>query len=82
MKRMLRDMRYLAAELARRGMRQKADRLLDTTERLPSIRQPEWIRGLRGELLTWELPPNLQDDVSGILSQLRAREQSLHSFGG
>lgn len=79
MRRMLRDMRYLAAELARRNARNRADRLLDMTEQLPGIRRPERIRAFREELLTWGLVPKLQDDLSGVLSQLRAREHGLEN---
>lgn len=77
MRRVLRDMRFLAASLSQRGERAKADRLLVFTERLPTIRLPEGIRQIRGELLHWCLRPSLQDDLSVILTQLRALEYNL-----
>ena len=79
MKRVLRDMRFLAAALARQGARTRADRLLSMTEQLPSIRQPGRIRTFREELLEWELTPRLQDDLAVVLTQLRACEFGLEN---
>ena len=77
MRRVLRDMRFLAAELARRGMRPRADRLLCIAEQLPAIKDPVWVRMFRTELLTWQLMPKLQDDLAVVLTQLRAWESGL-----
>ena len=78
MKQLLRDMRFLAAELARQGARTRAVRLLDMTEQLPSIKRPEWIWAFREEMLAWGgLAPRLQDDRAVILMKLRAHEHGL-----
>ena len=77
MRRLLRNMRYLAAELSRTGSRPMANRLLSMAEMIPGIRQPWPIREFRSELLTWRLTRKMQDDLSVILSQLRAHEHGL-----
>jgi hypothetical protein len=77
MRRVLREMRFLAAELARRGMRDRTDALLEMADQLPRVTQPDTITTFRAHLLAWQLAPNLQDDLSSVLSQLRAIEHSL-----
>ena len=81
MRRLLREMRFVAAGLAIRGMSREADKLLTMTERIPSIRDPERIRRYRAELLYMQTMlrawPVIQDDLSSVLAQLRARETIL-----
>ena len=83
MRRILRDMRALAGELAMAGDRDKAERLLalgvqfihathDTKANLTAR-----IATIRSELLSWTLEPALQDDLSVVLSQLRAAEHNM-----
>lgn len=85
MRRVLRDMRYLAADLVRRDMRADADRLLEITVQLPLVRQPEQIRMWRAELLVMQERlhpwPMLQDTLSIVLSQLRALEYNIEPTG-
>jgi hypothetical protein len=81
MRRLLRDMRFLAAELARRDMSNRAITLLEMTEQLPTISEPGLIGALRARLLTWRLEPKLQDDLSIVLAQLRAIEYGLEETG-
>ena len=81
MRRLLREMRFIAAALTRRGMEREADKLLTMTERIPSIRNPERFRRYRAELLYMQTMlrawPIIQDDLSSVLTQLRVYEASL-----
>jgi len=79
MRQVLRDMRFLAAELARRDMRARADRLLYIAAQLPAIKDAGRVRMFRTELLTWQLIPKLQDDLSVVLARLRAYEHGLEN---
>ena len=76
MRRLLRDMRALAGELALAGV-PKADALLALGVRVIHATQPGEIETIRAELLSWTLEPALQDDLSGVLTQLRALQHGL-----
>ena len=54
MKRVLRDMRYLAADMARRDMRVEAGRLLEMSVLLLTIKQAAPIRAWRAKLLVMQ----------------------------
>jgi len=81
MRRLLRDMRFLAAGMAVRKMPAEANRLLEMTDALPGVRQPATIRGFRSEVLFMQEDvrqwPVLHDDLSVVLTQLRALEMGL-----
>lgn len=77
MRRLLRDMRALAAELSMSGERDKADALLVMGVRVIHSEQPGEIEAIRAELLSWTLDAVLQDDLSGVLTQLRAYHHCL-----
>lgn len=82
-RRVLRDIRNLAADLATRRMRDEADRVLGISAQLPTITRPERIQGFRWELLAIQDTlrekglTNTQDALSIVLSQLRAIEHNL-----
>ena len=83
MKQVLRDMRYLAVEMARWNMPIEAKRLLALSVRFPTVKASEQVREWRTELLiigdklSIRNLPNLQDVLSVILTQLRRLEYSL-----
>jgi hypothetical protein len=83
MRRVLRDIRHLAANLSKRGMRDEADRVLGISAQLPSIKQSGRVRDLRWILLAIQDTlrerglTNMQDALSIVLSQLRAIEHNL-----
>ena len=77
MRRLLRDMRALAGELALAGVRDKAKAMLALGVRVIHAIQPGEIETIRAELLSWTLEPALQDDLSGVLTQLRALQHTL-----
>ena len=85
MRQVLRDMRYLTADLVRRDMHVEADWLLEMVVQFPRVKQPERIREWRSILLVVQEKlrakglTTLQDSLSVILSQFRARE---HYLGG
>jgi hypothetical protein len=70
-------MRALAGELAMAGKREKADRLLAMGVTVIHATQSWQIAEIRSELLSWTLEPALQDDLSGVLTQLRALQHGL-----
>jgi hypothetical protein len=67
-------MRALAGELAMAGEQEKAVRLLAMGVTLIHATQPEQVATIRSELLSWELESALQDDLSVVLTQLRAAQ--------
>ncbi len=81
MRRLLRDMRLLAAVMFRRSKRIEANRILEILDILPSVRQPATIRRFRAEMLAMQegvrLWPALHDDLSAVLTQLRGVEVGL-----
>jgi hypothetical protein len=81
MKRLLQELRFAATSLAARHMQREANKLLTMTERIPSIHNPELIRRYRVEVLCIQTVlnawPVIQDDLSGILTQLRELESNL-----
>ena len=77
MRRILRDMRALSGELSMSGDRDKAERLLALGVQFIHATQAEQVSAIRSELLSWTLEPALQDDLSVVLSQLRAAEHNM-----
>jgi hypothetical protein len=70
-------MRALAGELAMADEREKAERLLALGVLLIHATRPMQVGAIRVELLSWELSPPLQDDLSVVLTQLRAAEHNM-----
>ena len=77
MRRILRDMRALSGELSMSGDRDKAERLLALGVQLINATQGEQVVAIRLELLSWAIEPALQDDLSVVLTQLRAAQANL-----
>jgi hypothetical protein len=77
MRRILRDMRSLSGELSMSGDRDKAERLLTLGVQLINATQAEQVVAIRSELLSWTIEPALQDDLSVVLTQLRAAQANL-----
>lgn len=80
MRRILRDMRSLAGELSMSGDRDKAERLLALGVQLINATRSEQVVAIRSELLSWAIDPALQDDLSVVLTQLRAAQRSPGGF--
>jgi hypothetical protein len=70
-------MRALAGDLAMAGDRDKAERLLALGVQLIHATKAVQVAAIRAELLSWELEPALQDDLSVVLTQLRAAEHNM-----
>lgn len=70
-------MRALAGELSMSGDRDKAERLLALGVQLIHATQGAQVAAIRAELLGWELEAPLQDDLSVVLTQLRAAEHNM-----
>jgi hypothetical protein len=59
------------------GDRDKAERLLTLGVQLINATQGEQVAAIRSELLDWELESALQDDLSVVLTQLRAAQANV-----
>jgi hypothetical protein len=61
------------------GVRDKAERLLVLGVHVIKATQCGQIEAIRAELLSWKLDAALQDDLSGVLAQLRVFQSGIKS---